>query len=302
MMSSMERLTVVIANYGTPEYTIRSVDALVADGVPPERIVVVDNGSADDSYAHFQERIPECVLLRLDENIGFAGASNFGAQRLAGDSYLFVNSDAFVHLPGSVQRLLEALVDQTVGLAVPRLLNEDLSLQPKVAPLNSPATALVRASGLSRFIPNRWQPNWSMHWDHAESREIQAVSGVVLLVRGETWEQLGGFDESALMYAEDLDLCWAARKAGWRVWFVHDAEFVHLGRGATSKEWENPRRAELVGRAEAAMIRRHLGGVRSGLTLGFIAAGLAARLAFYKAVGDAEAAAALRGSLRGYLR
>jgi GT2 family glycosyltransferase len=201
-----------------------------------------------------------------------------------------------------MDRLVQALADGTVGVVVPRLLNEDLTLQPKVAPFNSPATALVRASGLSRFIPNRWQPSWSMHWDHSESREIQASSGVVLLVRGEVWHQLGGFDESSLMYAEDLDLCWRVRKRGWKVWFVHDAEFVHLGRGATSKTWDDPQRAELVGRAEAAMIRRHLGRVRGGLTLGFIAAGLGARVAFYSARRDREAAAALRGSLRGYFR
>jgi GT2 family glycosyltransferase len=294
-------VTVVIANYETTDYTIRSVQSLVADGVPEQRIVVVDNGSADDGYSRFQREIPRCVLIRLEQNIGFARASNVGARALPGAAYLFVNSDAFLHRGGSMDRLVQALTDRTVGVVVPRLLNEDLTLQPKVAPLNSPATALVRASGLSRFIPNRWQPYWSMHWDHSESREIQASSGVVLLVRGEVWHQLGGFDESSLMYAEDLDLCWRARKRGWKVWFVHDAEFVHLGRGATSKTWGDPQRAELVGRAEAAMIHRHLGRVRGGLTLGFITAGLGARVAFYSARRDREAAAALRGSLRGYL-
>ena len=300
--AGIDGVTVVIANYGTADYTIRSAEALVAEGVPPERIVVVENGSADDSYERIRESLPRCLLLQLDENVGFARASNLGARHLAGDSYLFVNSDAFVRRRGSVARLLAALDDESVGLVVPRILNDDLTLQPKVVPLPSPATALARSSGLSRVIPNRWQPDWSTHWDHAESREIQAVSGVVLLVRGEAWNQLGGFDVSSLMYAEDLDLCWRARKSGWKVWFAHEAEFVHLGRGATSKEWDNPRRAELVGRAESAMIRRNLGRASAALTLGLIAAGLAARLGFYTAVRDAEATAALRGALRGYLR
>lgn len=300
-MAELDGVTAVIANYGTPDYTLRSVAALVADGLPPERIVVVENGSGDDSLERLPQELPQGVpLVPLEENVGFARASNVGARRLPGDAYLFVNSDAFVHRPGSVAALLRALEDPSVGITVPRLLNEDLTLQPKVVPLSSPAVALVRASGLSRFVPNRWQPAWSTHWDHSHSREIQATSGVVFLVRGELWAELGGFEEGHLMYAEDLDLCWRARRAGRKVWFVADAEFVHIGAGATTKDWGNPERAERIGRAEAAMIRRHLGRVRGWLTLTLIRAGIGARLAYYRARGNGEAAAALRGSLRGY--
>ena len=54
-MTDLARLTVVIANWGTPDLTIRSAKAAIADGVPAERVVVVDNGSEDDSYARFQD-------------------------------------------------------------------------------------------------------------------------------------------------------------------------------------------------------------------------------------------------------
>ena len=64
----------------------------------------------------------------------------------------------------------------------------------------------------------------------AESRMIQAAIGPVIVVRGAAWHGLGGFDEKAFMYAEDLDLCRRAEKLGWRVRFVADAEFVHVGR------------------------------------------------------------------------
>jgi N-acetylglucosaminyl-diphospho-decaprenol L-rhamnosyltransferase len=268
--------------------------------VPPARIVVVDNGSADGSYERFREEIPGCVLVRLEENIGFARASNVGARALAGDGYLFVNSDAFVHRPGSVRRLLAALDDPRVGIAVPRLLNVDLTLQPNVVPAMSPLVALVRASGISRFIPNRWQPGWSTHWDHASSREIQAADGAVLLVRGETWRELGGFDERELMYVEDLDLAWRTRRLGWKVWFVHDAEFVHVGRGSTA--WDSPHRAERIGMAEGEWIRRTMSPLAARATLAFIQAGLIGRIAVFAALGNRDATEAFRGSLRGYAR
>jgi N-acetylglucosaminyl-diphospho-decaprenol L-rhamnosyltransferase len=296
----IDSLTVVITNWGTPELTIQSARSVIEDGVRPHRVVVVDNGSADDSYARFQAEIGECTLLRLEENVGFARGSNVGARALAGEAYLFVNNDAFVHAPTSVAKLLACLDDPAVGVAAPRVLNPDLTLQPTVVPESSPTVELARASGLSRFVPNRFQPAWSTHWDHSKAREIRAINGAVLLVRGTTWEELGGFEEQSYMYTEDLDLCRRARKHGWKVWFTPESEFIHLGNVSSGRHWTNPRRAEMIGRAEAAMIRRHMPPLPARLTLGFISAGLAARWLAFTLARDREAAATARGGLRGY--
>lgn len=300
-MIDLARLTVVIANWGTPDLTIRSAKAAIADGVPAEQVVVVDNGSEDDSYARFQDELRECELVRLEENIGFARASNLGARTLPGDAYLFVNNDAFVEKPGSVAALLACLNDERVGIVAPRVLNPDLTLQPTVVPTSSPLVELVRASGLSRFLPNTVQPSWSTHWDHASAREVKAVNGAVLLVRAPTWDELGGFDEQAYMYAEDLDLCWRAGRRGWKVWFTPEAAFVHLGNVASGRHWSTPTRAEMIGRAEASMIRRHLSRPSATVTVSLIAAGLAARWALFTVLRNREAADSLRGGLRGYL-
>ncbi|HSJ94069.1 MAG TPA: glycosyltransferase family 2 protein [Gaiellaceae bacterium] len=292
-------ITVVILNWHTPDFTVRSVRALAGDGVPLGRIVVVDNGSTDDSFARFHEEIPGAVLVRLDENIGFGRASNVGARTLPGSSYLMVNSDAFLHRPGSVDRMLRALEGPDVGIVAPRILNLDGTLQPSVVPTTTPAVAAVRASGLSRFVPNRFQPGWSTHWDHEESREIQAANGAVLLIGRETWDALGGFDERIHMYAEDLDICWRARRLGRKVWFVHDAEFLHVGAGSTGGDERNPDRAERIARSEAVMLARNLSPGAARLATGFIVAGLLGREAVFRALRKPRAAAEMRGSLRG---
>jgi GT2 family glycosyltransferase len=297
----MNDLTAVVVNWNTPDLTIRSVEALAEDGVPRERIVVVDNGSHDGSHDRFAQELDGSVLVRIEENIGFGRASNRGAAELPGSSYLLVNNDAFVHREGSVARLLGVLeADPEVGIVAPRLLNPDLTLQPSVAPVHSPGVALVRASGLSRLIPNRWQPSWSTHWDHGQSREIEAVVGAVVLVRDEVWEQTGGFDDRIYMYAEDLDLCWRAGMAGWKVWFCADSEWVHIGNASGSRVWADPRRGEMIGRSEAEMIRRNMPPRRARLTLGLISAGIGARWLVRRVLGQKDAAASLRGSLRGF--
>lgn len=294
-------VTAVIVNWETAEYTIRAARAVLEDGLQPAQLVIVDNGSKDGSYERLVEELPGCVMISLPENIGYGRAANRGTRERESESYLLVNNDAFVHRPGTVRTMLQALEQPSVGIVVPRALNEDLTLQPTVSALQTPGVALVRASGLSRLVPNRWQPSWSTYWDHSSSQEIQQAACVVFLVRGRTWRQLGGFDERiTLSHAEDLDLCLRARRAGWKVWFSADAEFVHVG-SASTRRWSSPARREMEGRCEGMMIRRNLGPMAARLSLVFIAAGLLARSAFFRLAGRSNASADQRAALRGYL-
>jgi N-acetylglucosaminyl-diphospho-decaprenol L-rhamnosyltransferase len=293
-------LTAIVLGWNLPDHTIRCVEALVADGLPPGRIVIVENGPRPETWDAVTAALPAGVLVRLDQNVGFARANNIGAQVLPGSAYLFVNNDAFVRRAGSIASLVAALRRPRVGIVVPRLLNEDVSLQPTVAPFTTPSVALVRASGLSRLIPNRWQPKWSTHWDHGSSREIEAAIGAVMLVSAEAWEATGGFRETSFMYAEDLDLCWHARELGFTAWFEANAEFTHLGGASSDKRWSSLERGEQVGKAEADMIRRHLSPRRAAAALAFTRVGLAARVLCFGAAGRAAAAASCRGYLRGF--
>jgi len=282
-----------------PEYTVRSVRTLLADGVPAERIVVVENGPTAENWSRISAELSACVCVRVHANVGFARANNIGARALPGRAYLLVNNDAFVQRSGSISALVQALERRGVGIAVPRLLNADLSLQPTVAPFTTPLPALVRASGLSRFAPDRWQPRLSTHWSHSMSRQVEAAIGAVMLVDGVAWERLGGLSESSFMYAEDIDLCWRAHEAGWKTWFVSDAEFVHLGGSSSDRRWSTLEREARIGRAEAAMIRAHLSPMSAAATLACMRLGLAARVAYFTLVGNASAAASCRGSLEG---
>ena len=296
---AIDDVTAVIVDWNLPEHTVRCVRSLVGDGVPPHRIVVVENGPTEEQWTRIGTELPICVLVRVPENVGFTAATNIGASVLPGRAYLLVNNDAFVHRKGSVSTLVNAVAKPGVGVAVPRLLNPDLSLQPTVAPFTIPLVALARASGLSRLVPNRWQPGVGTHWDHSESRTIQAAIGAVMIVDGRAWDELGGFREAGFMYTEDLDLCWRAREHGWSTWFDADGEFVHLGGASSDRRWAERERAERIGYAEAEMIRKHLSGWRAASTLALMRAGLVGRVAYFRLVGNAGAATSCRGFLQG---
>lgn len=294
-------LTAVVLNWRTPDNTIRAVRALIGDGVPAERIVVVDNASGDGSVERFRAELPGVEVLALEDNAGFARGNNLGAQALPGDAYLFVNSDAFVLEAGSVDRLLAALDDPAVGIAVPRLRNPDLTLQPSVVPISTPLPELIRASGVTRFVPNHLQPSYGTYWDHAESRAIQSAIGAVLLIRGSAYMQLGGYDERRYMYGEDLELFRRAAAHGWLAWFVADAEFEHLGGSSARQRWAPAERAELVARAEATIIFEHMKPLQAHLTVGLMGLGAAIRVVFHTLRGDRHSAEFAAAWFRGYV-
>jgi N-acetylglucosaminyl-diphospho-decaprenol L-rhamnosyltransferase len=303
MTMAADHLTAVVLNWRTPELTERAARALIDDGVPPERVVVVDNGSGDGSPERLGAALPGCRLLALPDNIGFARAINAGARELpARGAYLLVNSDAFVQRPGSVGALLETMQDDPAcGAAVPRLRNEDGTVQPSVYPLSTPLPEAVRGLGLSRVVPDRLAPALGAHWSHAQSRRIQSAVGAVMLLRAAAWRQLDGLDESHDMYAEDLDLFWRLWRRGWHTRFVAGAEFTHLGGGSSRLRWEDPDRAARVAAAEAAMLRRQLPRWRAAATISLMAGGVGARAVARRLLGHREAADTLAAWRRGYL-
>jgi N-acetylglucosaminyl-diphospho-decaprenol L-rhamnosyltransferase len=298
--SSSPRVGAVIVNWRTPESTIRAARALLADGLDPGNLTIVDDGSGDESGDEIRGAL-DVRVVQLTENVGYGRACNAGAETLAGcDVLLFVNSDAYLHRTGSVNALVEALARPDVMLAVPRLLNDDLTLQPSVVPFRTPLSAAAQASGLTRFVPNALQPRLGTYWDHRTSRAVQSATGAVIASTAAAWRALGGFRPVALMYGEDHDLCWRVHELGGSTWFTAEAEFVHAAGASTELAYTPAIRARHVAAAEAAVLRRHLTPRRAALTVAILRGGHAGRAVVFRALGRDDAAAMHRGFAVGF--
>lgn len=286
-MSDLAELTAIVLSWRSPHLAVRSVRSLLAEGVPAHRVIVVDNDSTAETRAEIRDAL-DVRLLSLEENTGFARANNEAASLLTGSAYLFVNNDAFVHRSGSVRALVDVLADARVGVVVPRLLNEDLSTQPSVAPFFSAGVALAHLTGVAPLLPDRMRADWGGRWSHREERRIQAATGAVMLVRHATWEVLGGFAERTFMYAEDRDLCWRAGRSGWEVHYTPRAQFVHLAGASARRRWTSRERAVAVGRAEAQLVdERHSPPVALAVR-GMVAAGFGWRALLWTLLGRRE--------------
>ncbi len=227
-------LSIIIVSYNTRTDLERCLDSLVT--APPRHsheIVVVDNGSADQSVAAARSR--GVRVIENGANVGFARANNVGIRATAGDNLLLLNSDTIVP-PGAIDTLLDVLAQHPdVGVVGPRLVDAEgraeLSFGRMIGPLNE-----MRQK---RFVRGQARRDAAIsaqveQWTHSEQFP-DWVTGACLLVRRADAEAVGLFDERFFMYTEDVDFCAAIRARGRRILFTPAAEVVHLrGRSAAT--------------------------------------------------------------------
>jgi hypothetical protein len=214
-------LSVIIVSYNTREMTLDCLRTLerALGGLAAETIVV-DNASTDGSAAAIREHFPVVRVIESGRNAGFGAANNLGMRAARGAFFLLLNTDAFPE-PGAIAELVRFLQENPqVGVAGPRTLNKDGSLQISCYRFTSP---------LHAWQENLWLSRGYSDWAHDSVREVDFVIGACLLVRREVFAQVGGFDERFFMYSEEAD--WQRRiwDAGWKVMFVPAARVTHLG-------------------------------------------------------------------------
>lgn len=249
-------VSIIIASHNTSLYLERSLEA-IGDGY---ELIVVDTGSTDGSPALVRERFPYVRLVERDENPGYGGALNEGIAMSSGEYLLLMNGDVWPR-PHALERLVgSAEHEERAGIVGPRLFNPDGTLQPSVRGFPT----LWRL--LTEYLFLRWLAPWSRalnafygsRFDHRSRREAEFLVGAVLLVRRQLIDEIGGFDERFFMYNEEVDFCYRARVAGWKVVFSPDAEFVHVG-GASTLEIRRPQMYREQLRSHLRFLAKHHG-------------------------------------------
>lgn len=215
---------VIVPNWNGESGLKACLDSLRAQTLKPH-VIVVDNGSVDDSVAIVETEYPEVELIELAKNRGFAGGVNVGFRRALerGAKYIAAfNNDAVADKDWL--RELAACLDKhpRVGIAACKLLTAD------GRQLDS-AGDYYTVWGLP-YPRGRHETGTDAYDDDTD---IFAASGGASLYRAAVLEQVGLFDEKFFAYYEDVDLSFRAQLAGWKVAYVPTSR-VHHAIGATS--------------------------------------------------------------------
>lgn len=210
-------VSIVIPVYNKILYTQNCL-ASILEQTPDTayEVIVVDDNSSDATEKTLQA-MQNLVYIRAEQNRGFVGSCNAGAEVARGKYILFLNNDTTV-TPGWLSSLVTTLDNnETCGAVGSKLVYPDGTLQ--------------EAGGIIWKDASGW--NYGKFDDPSKPeynylREVDYCSGASLMVREELFRQLGGFDRRyAPAYWEDTDLCFSIRSLGYSVLYQPQSVIVH---------------------------------------------------------------------------
>ncbi len=210
--------SVIVVSYNTAAHIEDCLLSLLRLDYPEIEIIVVDNGSTDNSVELVRSHFPEVEIVELADNKGFAGGASVGLYMASGEIVATVNPDTAL-APGWMLAVARTLMqDDEIGIVGSKMLYPDgKTIQHAGGIVNYP---LATTEHIGRGEVDRGQ--------YDKARDVSFVTGAALAMRREVGRSLGFFDEAFFpVYYEDVDLCWRTRDQGLRVLYQPEAMALH---------------------------------------------------------------------------
>ena len=195
-------------------------------------VIVVDNGSTDGTAGLLAREFPEVQRIANAENLGYTAPMNQALRAGSGRYLVQLNADTLVQA-GAFDRLLAYMdAHPQVGICTPKMLNRDGSFQRQCRRSAArPWDVITYFTGLWKLFPR--SPLFGRYLltylPEDETCEVEAVSGSCMVIRRAVVDAIGYLDETYFAYQEDSDFCFRARQAGWKVFFLPEAQITHFG-------------------------------------------------------------------------
>lgn len=229
-------VSVILVSYNTIEMTKKAINHLIASQQDLKMdIFVIDNDSKDNSANILRNEYPVITLIENKKNVGFGRANNQALPYINSRYVLLLNTDAFVE-PDTVSKTVRYMdANPQCGILGVKLLGRDGVLQPSCRYFPTPWNIFLNQTCLKRVFKSAKLMD-NMSWDHASVRDCDWVPGCYFLIRKEVIDQVGLLDPRYFLYYEEIDLCFAAKKAGWHVTYFPDTTVVHIGGESAKSE------------------------------------------------------------------
>lgn len=209
----MRTCSVVVVVWGDPALTDQCLTEIVRTA-PGVELVVIDNTG---TYA------PPCdvsLLLTQETNVGCCAGKILGVENSTGEIIVTLDCDAYPH-EGWLEPLLSVFDDETVGMAGPRILNRDGTLQ----------TAMI-----TTYHGNGSAGGQNRQDEHAANSDEDGATGAAMAIRRTAVEQCP-FDPGMSSTYDDVDLSLQFREAGWRVAYVPQSTVTHGSTSTGPERW-----------------------------------------------------------------
>lgn len=237
---TLPTVAVVILNYNGKQWLERFIPSLRETTYPHTKLIVADNGSSDGSLAFLAEHYPDIRCLDLGGNHGFAGGYNRALQLVDSEYYVLLNSDVEV-TPGWIEPILELMErDATVAAVQPKIRSFTNHDQFEYA---GAAGGWIDAYGYPFCRGRIFSVTEKDEGQYDSTQEIFWATGAALFIRARLFHAIGGFDADYFAHAEEIDLCWRLKRAGYKIMVRPRSVVFHVGGGTLS--YHTPRKTYL---------------------------------------------------------
>jgi N-acetylglucosaminyl-diphospho-decaprenol L-rhamnosyltransferase len=225
-------LSIIIVNWNSVDFLLDCLASIrTSTKSISYEVIVVDNASAETDVETLRQKCLGITLIQSKENLGFARANNLGFRHATGQYVLLLNPDTKLVGP-AINTMLEQIERLPfAGIVGCKLLNTDLSVQ--LSSIRSFPKILNQVFD-AEYLFLRWPscPVWNLaplFSNNEDPAPVDVISGACMLLRREVFEQVGMFSEDYFMYAEDIDLNYKVKQAGFSNYYLGGATIIHHG-------------------------------------------------------------------------
>ncbi|MDY5968728.1 MAG: glycosyltransferase family 2 protein [Bacteroidales bacterium] len=247
------KTAIVILNWNGRKMLERFLPSVTTCCSEGDEVIIADNGSNDDSLEWLKKTYPSLRIIALDKNYGFAEGYNKALLQIEADYYVLLNDDVEVtpNWTTPIVTMLDA--DKQAAIAQPKLL------------MYTQRDTFEYAGGAGGYIDKCGYPfcrgRLFSTLEHDKGQyddvcELFWASGAAMFVKATAWKQLGGLDGDFFAHMEEIDFCWLAKNAGYKVLYCPQSVVYHVGGGTLPKS--SPRKTYLNFRNNMALLYKNL--------------------------------------------
>lgn len=233
------KVSVVIVSWNTCSILQNCLQSVYSETAPDLlEVIVVDNGSTDNSCQMVRSRFPDVRLIENTTNVGFAGAANQGFEISQGQYVLMLNSDTVI-LERAIEKTLDFADDNPDAAVIGcKLLYPDGTFQNSCFRFPGLLGIFLTSTYISQLFRSSYVLNWDRYGcrDWPTFRQVDCVEGSFVLIRRSVLKEVGLLDTDYFMYGEETDFCYRVKKAGWKILYYPNAHIIHI-HGGSQKSW-----------------------------------------------------------------
>ena len=255
------QISIVIPNFNGNEFLKECLSSIKKQTYPFYEVIIVDNGSEDESVEFIQKNYPEFKLIQNKENLGFATAVNQGIKASMSEYIFLLNNDTELEI-NCISNLLKCIKkdDKLFAVSSKMIQYDDRNL---IDDAGDEYTIL----GYTRKVGNNRSSK-----QYQNEREIFSASAGAALYRKSIFDIIGYFDENFFAYMEDVDISYRAKLYGFKCYYCPSAVVYHR-LSATSGSKYNAFKIRLAARNNIYVPYKNMPWPQLALNLLFLIAG-----------------------------